>query len=191
MQLSQSKAFGVFNNHYGRFRHVDPDFNDGCGDEQAELSVFEPFHNLVFLFFFHFSVNQPDNIAENFMQGFQVDFFGLFDQRTDPVGPAALLQFAFQAGSDFVDFFNRDDPGINGFASGRNLVYFGIFHVSVSRQHQSPGNRRGGHDQNVGFIAFVGQAQPLVDAETVLFVDNNAGEVAEFDLFLKQGVGPD
>ena len=39
--------------------------------------------------------------------------------------------------------------------------------------------------------ALVHESQSLVDAEPVLFVYDNQGQIAELNLILKQGVGPD
>ena len=54
----------MFNYHNRSFGHINADLNHGGGDQKFKRAFFECIHHLVFFFFFHFSVNQADGIAE-------------------------------------------------------------------------------------------------------------------------------
>ena len=94
---------------------------------------------------------------------------------------------------DFFPFFIREHRCLDGTASGGQLVDNGNIQVCEQGHGERPGNRRRSHNQLVGlpgfFHAFFQQGEPLVNAETVLLVDNDQADVAECNLVLEQGVG--
>ncbi len=96
-------------------------------------------------------------------------------------------------GSGLVEVALAGQPlGRHGDAPGRQLVERG--EIEVAEDHHGGGarDRRRRHHQQVGVAVgpLGAQRGPLLDAETVLLVDDDAAERAEADLLGQQGVRP-
>ena len=100
MELGQAKAFGPFNHHHSRIGDVDPDLNDGRGDQEAHARrPAKGLHDGVFILSLHLTMDEADFFAENILElgiavfgGGKVAFFALFDQGTDPIDLRARVQ---------------------------------------------------------------------------------------------------
>ena len=66
-----------------------------------------------------------------------------------------------------------------GFSGGRHV------HVAEIGEHERARDGRRRHDQNVGRLALLAEREALVDAETVLLVDDGEGETWEGDALLR------
>ncbi len=92
VKLSESKSFGVFDDHDGGVRNVNADFYDGGGDEYVKFLIFELVHDVVFFLGFHFPVKKTDflifkNLANSFVlvgDTFGFNFAGFIDEGTNP-----------------------------------------------------------------------------------------------------------
>ena len=60
MQLRQPEALGVLDEHHARIRHVDPDLDDGGGDEHVHLAGREGRHRRVAEVRLLLAVHDPD-----------------------------------------------------------------------------------------------------------------------------------
>ncbi len=92
---------------------------------------------------------------------------------------------------DLVEAVERHRAGVDGQAAGGLFAQLRDVHVAETGQHQGARDRGRGHHENVHRIAFLGEREPLVDAEAVLLVDDGQREVAEADLVLEQRMGAD
>ena len=198
MQLRQPEALGVFDHHDRRVRHVDADLDDGGGDEDLGFPGGEGGHGSVLLLALHAPVHQPHPVAEQTLQvrvavlgGGDVEDFRFLDQRTHPIDAGAGFEGPLQPLRHLVQTLDGHDPGIHRHPPGRLVVQARHVHVAVGRQHQRPGDRRRGHDENVHGPALGRQGQALMDAETVLFVDHRHGQRLECDVVLKKRVRAD
>ena len=57
MELRQAEAFGLLDHHDRGVRHIDPDLDNRCGDQQADLAVGEVCHDGVLLRAGHLTVD--------------------------------------------------------------------------------------------------------------------------------------
>ena len=64
MELGQSKAFCVVDDHDGCFGDVDSYFDNGGRDEHDVFAVFEVLHGLIFFRRFHLSVEESDFVRD-------------------------------------------------------------------------------------------------------------------------------
>ncbi len=59
MELGETEALGVFDDHDGRLRNVDADFDDGGRNENFRVPALKPLHRVVLLGARHLSVTSP------------------------------------------------------------------------------------------------------------------------------------
>ena len=79
-----------------------------------------------------------------------------------------------------------------GRPAGRQLVQHGRFEVAENRHGHGPGDRSGGHDQQVRRLAGLGpQGVALFHAEAVLLVHHDQAQVVEGDVVAQQRVRAD
>ena len=98
------KRSSMLDDHDARLRHVDADLDHRGRHKNAGVALGEAPHGAVFLGAAHAAVNEFDNAAKPLRQiaapvlsGGDVDHFGLFDQRTNPVDAAAGVERALTA----------------------------------------------------------------------------------------------
>ncbi|MNS83419.1 hypothetical protein D3C72_1172050 [compost metagenome] len=121
----------------------------------------------------------------------KVGFFRFFHQRADPVGLLAILQRGTQPLDNVADPFGGDRYRLDRLAAGRLFGELGDIHVAEGGQNQRARNGRGSHDQHMRGDALGGEAQALMNAETVLFVHHGQHEVLVTHAVLKQRMGAD
>ena len=73
----------------------------------------------------------------------------------------------------------RYQEGVHGLTAGGQLIQNGHIQIAVHNQRQGPGNGGGGHDQQVGIIAFGAEARALGHAEAVLLVGDHQPQIGE------------
>ena len=196
VQLRQAEALRVVDHHDAGFRHIDADFDDGGGDEQADLAGGEIGQGGVTHLRRLLSMRQADRFAEAGAQlgepclgGGDVQQFVLVDHRADPVDAAAGIEFSGQS----IQHVRHRGQGVQRGAD--RLAAFGLLgqatdvHFAPVGQQQGAGNGGRGHHQHVGAFALGAQREALVDAEAVLLVDHREGQVVIDDRILEQRVG--
>jgi hypothetical protein len=137
-------------------------------------------------------VNEFDNVAKPLCQifvtvlgGGDIDHFGLFDQRTDPIDAPAGFKRALDRVNDFGKPLERQRAGIDRLTTGRFLAQFRDIHVAEIGQHQCARDRRRCEHEKIDRLAFARQCEALMHAEAVLLVDNGERKIVEGDVFLK------
>ena len=137
-------------------------------------------------------------VAERRLQRLEACFRGcgirlvaFFHQRANPIGAPPVIHSHPDSLDHPLDLRHAQDARLDRLAPGRLLVQAGCVEVSVSRHQQGARNRRCRHRKRVDVPALVGQRQPLLDAEPVLFVDDGKAQVGKGDRLLEQGVGSD
>ena len=155
-------------------------------------------HRLVLFGALHAAMDEADAVAEQRLQRgkailgrHQLDLFGFLDQRADPVDLLAVGDGVEHAADQFVQPLQRQGDGADRLAAGRFFRQLRDVHVAEGGQHQRARDRRRRHHQHVGRVALGGDGKPLVDAETVLLVDDGEDEVVEGHRFLEQRMGAD
>ena len=198
VQLGQAEAFGLFDDHDGGVGDVDPDLDDGRGDQQADLAVGEVGHDRVLLRAGHLAVHQADAGADPGAQlggallgGLEVDQFGFGDQRADPERLGPMGDGVAQTGLDLVQAAGRHRAGGDRGAAGRLLVDARDVEVAVDGELQGARDRGGRHGDQVDGLALGLQPLALGHAEPVLFVDDRQLQVLEADVVLEEGMGAD
>ncbi|RMS11058.1 hypothetical protein ALP75_204885 [Pseudomonas syringae pv. actinidiae] len=201
MQLGQAKALGVFDDHQAGIRHIDTDLDHRGRHQQLQRALLEFSHDRGFFCGFHAPVDQPDaNLAQStgefFVRGFSSlagQFFGLFDQRADPIRLAPLGTGCADAFDDFQAAAVGNQHRIDRRSAGRQFVENRSVQVSVGAHRQRARDGCGGHDQLVrahqAADALLAQRQTLLNTEPVLLVDDHQCQILELHLVLKQGVG--
>ena len=169
----------MLDHHDRRLGHVDADFDDGGGDQNLGLAALKARHRRVLLGAFHATVDQADRVAKEAAQGFgtllrrrDVEFFALFDQRADPIGPRAMLKRPPDPGDDLFQPLQRHGARVYGRAARRLFVELRGVHVAEIGQHQGARDRRRGHDEKIDGVALAAKGEALVHAEAMLLVDD-------------------
>ena len=94
MQLCQSKPLCIFHHHHGCIRVVDTDLDNRCRHKHVNLTFRKPFHDLIFLFCPHLSVQHLDPCACWQIRPHRIDIFcnirhvkrlAFFHHRTDDI----------------------------------------------------------------------------------------------------------
>ncbi|MNH16613.1 hypothetical protein D3C79_762590 [compost metagenome] len=187
VQLGQAQAFRVFDDHQAGIGYIDPDL-DHCGrHQQLQMTLFELGHDCGLFSGLHAPVDQANTqlaqgAAELFkgsFRGLTGQLLGLFDQGTDPIG---LTPFS-AGGAHPLDHFEAPavsyQHGVDRGASGRQFIEDRGVQVGVGAHCQGARYWRRGHDQLVwaelAANTFLTQGQALLDAKTMLFVDDRQG----------------
>ena len=98
------------------------------------------------------------------------------------------LYLAYDAAIELLGLVVVDVERADGLASGRQFVDDGHIEVAVERHCQSARDGCGGHDEDVGSLAFLPQLGSLCYAEAVLLVDDDESETAELHVVLDDGM---
>ena len=111
MELGESKAFGILNEHDRRVGHIDPDFDDGGGNEDLDLLLAECLHFLSAAVSVDLAVEVINlQIRKAFFDrcelGFQRFELGLIvvilDSRVNDIGLAAFADFTMYEGPNSI-----------------------------------------------------------------------------------------
>ena len=199
MELGQAEPFRAFDDHQGRIGHIDPDLDDGGGDEDGQIAAGERRHDGVFFGALHATVDQPDPGAEAkpeqsgaLFDGGAVDALALLDQRAYPVSLPAVGDMPAERVDDVGNFFVADDAGFNRGSAGGHFIDPADVHLAIMGQSQRARDRGRGHDQQMRRAGgFFGQQKPLRDPEAMLFVDHREAERLIGDLLLEDRVSAD
>ena len=81
--------------------------------------------------------------------------------------------------------------GIHRFPSGRQFVYNRHVKIAVHQQRQGSGDRRCGHDQQMGIMTLGGKLAALGNTEAVLLVGDHQTQIMEGGGIAEQRVGTD
>ena len=198
MELRKAEALGVLNDHDSGVGRVHTDFDHGRGDKYVVPPRLEgPAYRLL-LHGAHAPVQQTDAVAEDRRQlpvalfrAAEVGHFAVLDQRAHPIGLVARLHGAADGVDDVVHALQGQGDRFDRLPPGGLFVQDGDVEIAVAGERQRARNGRGGHDEQVGCRAFLGQRQAVAHAEAVLLVDDDEPEPVEFDTVLKQGVCAD
>lgn len=200
VQLGEAEALGVEDDHHGGVGDVDADFDDGRGDEDLGFAGDETLHLGFFLFGFHFSMYFAHSHAREdgfegfvaFFEVFEIAFLTFFDEGIDDVDLSALGNLLPNAGVEAGGLVIVFVKGLDGFAAGRKLVDDADVEVAVEGHGQRSRNGCGGHHEYVRRGGtFLPEFGALLDAETMLFVDDGQSETGELNAVFDQGVGAD
>ncbi len=200
MQLRQTEALGMLDDHDGGVGDIDPDLDHRGRDQHGDLAGGERVHHTVLLFGRQFAVDQADLVAEPRLQfhkallgGGDIEDFRFRDERADPIDLRAALDRTAGPLDHLVEPLSRYDPRRDRLPSRWLLVEPRDVHIAVAREQQRAGDRCRRHHQE--FRAFAGalrlQCEALMHAETMLFVDHGKRQIAELDRLLEQSMGAD
>ncbi len=123
--------------------------------------------------------------------GGEVGRLRFLDHRADPIDLGTAPECPPYALHDFVVAWQRQGAGVDRPAPWRFFGQSRHVEIAIGGHHQGARDRRRAHQQRIGAVALGGESEPLLDAEPVLFVDDDEAEVAEFDIRLQQRVGAD
>ena len=106
------------------------------------------------------------------------------DGRADPEGALAAIDGAGDGVHDFVDARVGHGGGGDFLPAGGLFADEGHVEIAVHGEGHGARDRRRAHHQHVGRCALGGQLQAVGDAEAVLLVDDDEGEVGQVDVGL-------
>ncbi len=127
MQLRQPEPLGVLDHHQRRIRDIDADFDDGGRYQQMDVAPHERVHHFLLFLLFQAAVHQSDvQSGQRLHQrcvgidgGLQLQRFGFFDQRADPIGLAAFQRRRVDPIDHLAAPVLVDAAGDDGRAAGR------------------------------------------------------------------------
>ena len=216
MELGKPEALGVFNDHQRGVGNVHAHFDDGGGNENADLAGNKGAHHDLFLSAFQLAVQKADpRFGKDGGKLFRVGHRG-FERRTRGFGVKQRGKvhlvgrgfFFLNGRADHVDLTpvgkltaNKlvqavtvavvHNEGVHALAAGRKLVNFGKSKVTVKDQGKRAGNGRCAHYQQVRVLSLLGKHGALAGAEAVLFVGNHQAGRGKLHPFGEQGVRAD
>ena len=200
VQLGESEALGVFDDHDRRVRDVDADFDDRRRDEDVELPAREGVHDPIFVVRLHPAVQERDSIGRedvllqvigHFGGRPEIDLCRFLDERVDDVGLPAEIELLPHELVDLVPPRFGFGDRLDRLSARWHLPHHGDVEIAVGRERQRARNRRGRHHQDVRMHAFRAQRGALHDAEAVLLVDDRQAQLSELDRFFDEGVRAD
>ncbi len=143
-------------------------------------------------------MHQPDAAGKEWRQrpvallgGGEVGGLRFLDHRADPVDLGASAPTPADRRDDLVEALQRHGPGVDRLTSGRLLGQARDVEIAIGGHHQGARDRGRAHQQGVGVAALCGERQALLDAEAMLLVDDDEGEVAKLDIGLQERMGAD
>ena len=203
VQLAQSEALGVFDDHIAGVRHVDAHLDHRRSDHDLRFAAHEPLHLVVLVGGFHFAVNDAELVlrlgkfaAQRLValhQRGEFQFLVLLDERIDDVHLVPLCDFGAHLAEHLLPLVFGVVPGGHGFASRRQFVDHTDVEVAVEGHGERARNGCGGHHQNVRRKGrrFFPERGALLHPEAVLFVDERQSEIFEHHPGFDQRVGAD
>ena len=212
VQLAETEALGILDQHQGCVRHVHADLDDCGRDQHIDKALENGLHDRVLLGGFHPAVNTGNPQAGQFLS----QALGLLHRRKQlPCGClGALCVLLFHLGADdkhlsslAAEFADESEQagavtavhteGLNPAATGGKLVQQGHIQVPVDDQSQRARDRSRRHDiqmrRKLFPAAFLRLCEPctLLDTEAVLFVGDGQRQTGKAQAFGEQGVSPD
>ena len=204
MQLAETEALGVFDDHQRGVRHVHADLDDRRRDKDICFSADKGGHDRVLVPGLHAAMDTADGQ----LRELPCEFFGVLLGRFQFFLPGRLLVLVvFHLRAD-----DKDLPpllgqladkavetraialvhgkGVHLLPSGRQLVDDRDVQIAVDHQRQCARDRRGRHDEHMRFFSFSNQRRALAYAEAVLLVRDDQAESRIFHVLAEQGVRP-
>ena len=199
MQLGQPEAFGVFDHHQRRIRHIDADFDDGRRDQHIDRPRCELLHHRGFFGAGQLSVKQADaqlrqhagNALVRLGSCRCLDRGALLDQRAHPVGLSSGRDVATDPRQDLVAATHRDQFGDDRPPARRQLVDHRDVEIGEEAHCERARDRCGRQHQHVRQQRPIRSAQceSLRDAEAMLLIDDRKAEPVVIHRVLDQRVG--
>jgi hypothetical protein len=200
VELRETHALRILNDHQAGVRYIDANLDDGGCDEQLNKAVFECLHTALFFGGAHAAVNETDaQIREGLnkhlvahLGGFEIQDFGLFDERTNPIRLLAqLTRISYASDNFFTPGVGKGHRG-NRLPSRRHFIDDRGIEVGVRGHRKRTRDRCCRHNELVRIAvcsdAFLAQSDTLMNAEAMLLVNNNESEVLKFDALLKKSM---
>ena len=120
-----------------------------------------------------------------------VDLFGFFHKRADPVGTPTGGQRRAKARHHVGQPVKRQGTRFDRKAPGGFLIKPRLFKVAIGRHGERAWNRCRRHHDHVDPDAFLPKQDTLAHPEPVLFVDHGKAQIMIDDVFRDQGMGAD
>src|SRR4029079_19784108 len=140
MQLCQTEALVMLDDHDGGIGHVDPDLDHGGGNQHRDVAGDERFHHAIFLFAWQFAVDQASSAYEPrlqlhkaFLGSGEIEYFRFRDEGTDPIDLRAGLDGAAHALDHLVEPLSRYPAGRNRLSPRGVFVPPRHAHIPVAR----------------------------------------------------------
>src|SRR5262249_30236997 len=176
VELCQSEALGVLDDHHCGFWHVDTNLYDRRGHEEARLARGETLHGTVLLVSFHAAMYEINHGAEAllkrgeaFFGGGQIGTFGDLYQWTDPIDAPALGERATDRADNFVHPAERNRPRVDRSPTRWLFPKFRDVHVAEIGEHKRTRDRRCRHHQHVDRLTLLADRQALIHPDPILF----------------------
>ena len=207
MQLGQTVAIRVLDDHHGSIGHVDAHFNHRGGDQNLQLSR-RKIRQRRLLFGGRLSaVGQPHRKPGEglpaqlpgvaFDRHEAVGVLAFLHQRADDIGLPPGLQFLTDKGVQAAALAFRHQPGLDRLTARGQFIDHTHIQIAEQTQRQRTRNRRGGHDQQVRrapggrIAAFFQKGRALGHAEAMLLVRNAQAQMLKTHAAADQGVSAD
>src|SRR5581483_1404089 len=121
----------------------------------------------------------------------EVGLFRFLDDRVHDVCLSAHLHLSVDELEDALAPRLTPQRSRDRTAARRTLVENAEIQVAIQRERERTRNRRGGHEQHVGRVAFGAEGFSLLHTESMLFVDRREPELGEYRCLLHERVRTD
>src|SRR5580704_10449178 len=197
VKLSEAKAIGMLDHHYGRVRDIHADFDNRGGDQNLQLVAAEALHDGIFFFVLEAPMQQADaKLREDllrqaliFRRGRFKLLLRLLDDGIEDIRLPPAFDFAAQKFPNGAQLVCGFPARFDWRAARRHFVNHGKIEIAVERERKGARNGSGGHYQHVGRRnALFDESLALQYAEAVLLVHNHKSKTLELHRVFDQGV---
>ena len=179
MELGKTETFCIFNHNDGCIWHIDTDFYNGCGYKNLDLIPSKSSHDLIFFFFFHFSMQiadtdgRPKDLLKHLTvigNIFSIQIFAFFYHRADYIALPPQFCLLPDKSVSFWTVACINHAVFDRKTVHREFIDHGNIKISVKNDSQSPWNRCCTHDENMWCKTFACELFPLSDTKAVLLI---------------------
>ena len=157
MELAESEALRLHDDHHRGIGHVDSHLNHGRCHEHLCLTACKALHLFVFLLGFHLAVYLAQSVFRKHLtqrgiaifQAFQVDALALFDKWKDHIDLSSLLHLLAQSIVERWYSAVEGMGGDHGLASWRQFIDDADIEIAVECHSQGAGNGCGCHYEDM------------------------------------------
>ena len=191
MQLSQTEMIGIFNNQSIDIGDVNSGFNNGCTDQNLDISAHHAIHHIGKQLLVHTAVSNTDRYLTAEQRGYFAGCtLNVINTVMEIINLAAALKFPHHGICQNIPVMFQN-KGLNGETVFRRLLNGGHIPYSGKGHIHGSGDRSGRERQNIHTAGEFLDVFLMRNAETLLLIHDEKTEVFKRYIFGKKAVCTD